>query len=72
MRWFFEVALIGISSIWKWLVASVVVVGALALLRRIPFPTIPGAWRIAPYAIGTSAAFWTIQRVVASLERGAA
>lgn len=29
MRWFFEVALIGISSIWKWLLASVVIVGAL-------------------------------------------
>ena len=29
MRWFFEVALIGISSIWKWLLASVVVVGAI-------------------------------------------
>ena len=29
MRWFFEVALIGITSVWKWLLASVVVVGAL-------------------------------------------
>ncbi len=29
MRWFFEVALIGIASSWKWLLASVVVVGAL-------------------------------------------
>ena len=29
MRWFFEVALIGIANSWKWLLASVVVVGAL-------------------------------------------
>jgi hypothetical protein len=49
----------------------VAVVGALALLRRIPFPTVPGAWRIAPYAIGTAAAFWTIQRIITILERSA-
>ena len=29
MRWFFEVAMIGIASSWKWLLGSVVVVGAL-------------------------------------------
>jgi hypothetical protein len=49
----------------------VIVVGALALLRRLPFPTVPGAWRIAPYAIGTAAAFWTIQRVITTIDRSA-
>ena len=29
MRWFYEVASIGVVSIWRWLLASVVVVGAL-------------------------------------------
>ncbi len=46
------------------------VVGALALLRRLPLPTVPGAWRIAPYAIGTAAAFWTIERIIITVQRG--
>jgi hypothetical protein len=45
------------------------VVGILAGLRRLPLPTVPGAWRVAPYAIGTAAAFWTIERLVATVQR---
>ena len=31
-------------------------------------PPLPeGAWRIAPYAIGSAAAYWTIQRVVSTV-----
>ncbi len=49
----------------------VAAVAALALLQRLPLPAVPGGWRIAPYAIGTTAAFWTIERVLVStrLER---
>lgn len=45
----------------------VAVAGALATLRRLPISLPQGAWRLAPYSIGTVAAFWTIQRVVASI-----
>jgi len=47
------------------------VIAALAALRRLPLTLPEGAWRLAPYSIGSLAAFWTIQRVVASLSRGA-
>ena len=39
----------------------------LAGLARWPLPLPRGAWRLAPYSIGTLAAFWTIQRVVDSV-----
>lgn len=38
----------------------------IAGLRRVPI-SIPGAWRLAPYAIGSVAMFWTIQRVASML-----
>jgi hypothetical protein len=49
----------------------VAVVAALAALRRLPLPTPQGAWRLAPYAIGTVAAYWTIQRVVSAVSTSA-
>jgi hypothetical protein len=49
----------------------VAVVAALAALRRIPLDFPEGAWRLAPYSIGALAAFWTLQRVVASVSEGA-
>ena len=45
----------------------VAVASALATLRRLPLSLPQGAWRLAPYSIGTVAAFWTIQRVVTSI-----
>jgi hypothetical protein len=42
----------------------VAVVAALAALRRLPLLLPEGAWRLAPYSIGTLAAFWTIERLV--------
>lgn len=50
-----------------------VAVVALALggIRRIPVTPPRGAWRLAPYAIGGLAAFWTIQRIVLMLPPGA-
>lgn len=48
-----------------------VVLSALALLRwfggRLSISAPAGAWRIAPYAIGSIAAFWTIERVASFL-----
>lgn len=41
-----------------------VVVSGMALFRRLPLSAPLGAWRVAPYAIGSLAAFWTIQRVM--------
>ena len=41
-----------------------VVVSVMALFRRLPVQAPQGAWRVAPYAIGSVAAFWTIQRVM--------
>ena len=41
-----------------------VVVSVMALFRRLPLQAPQGAWRVAPYAIGSVAAFWTIQRVM--------
>jgi len=43
------------------------VVSVMALFRRLPLQAPQGAWRVAPYAIGSVAAFWTIDRVVSFL-----
>jgi len=40
-----------------------VVLSLIALLKRLPLTAPAGAWRVAPYMIGSLAAFWTIQRV---------
>ena len=40
-----------------------VVLGVIALLKRLPVSAPQGAWRVLPYSIGSIAAFWTIQRV---------
>jgi len=52
-----------------------VVLGIMALVRhlcrRLSLSAPAGAWRIAPYAIGSIAAFWTIQRVMSFLPFGA-
>ena len=40
-----------------------VALGLIALLRRLPLTAPQGAWRLLPYAIGSVAAFWTIERV---------
>ncbi len=44
-------------------IAVAVTIGA--ILRRIAVPWPAWAWRLPAYAIGTIAAFWTIQRVTA-------
>jgi len=44
-----------------------VVLALLALLRRLPVTLPQGAWHILPYAIGSIAAFWTIDRVMSYL-----
>ena len=44
-----------------------VVVSLIAMLRRVPFTVPQGSWRVLPYAIGSVAAFWTIERVVSFL-----
>ena len=49
----------------------VAVVAALVALRRLPLTVPQSAWRLAPYSIGALAAFWTLQRVVASVSEGA-
>jgi len=41
-----------------------VVLALMALARRLPISAPTGAWRVAPYGIGSLAAFWTIQRVM--------
>jgi hypothetical protein len=40
------------------------VLSVMALFRRLPLAAPAGAWRVAPYAIGSMAAFWTIDRVM--------
>jgi len=53
-------------------IAFVAVVAlALAAIRRIPVTPPRGAWRLAPYAIGGLASFWTIQRLVGMFSLGA-
>ena len=44
-----------------------VVLGLIALLKRLPITAPQGSWRVLPYAIGSVAAFWTIERVVSFL-----
>jgi hypothetical protein len=46
------------------LVFIAVVLGLMALLSRLPLTAPKGAWRVLPYAIGSVAAFWTIERVM--------
>jgi hypothetical protein len=41
-----------------------VVLSLIALLKRLSLTAPAGAWRVAPYTIGSLAAFWTIQRVM--------
>jgi hypothetical protein len=40
-----------------------VVLSLMAVLKRLPLTVPQGAWRLLPYAIGSVAAFWTIERV---------
>jgi len=40
-----------------------IVLSLMALLSRLPLTAPKGAWRMLPYAIGSVAAFWTIERV---------
>jgi len=42
----------------------VVVLSLIALLKWVPFTAPQGAWRLLPYAIGSVAGFWTIERVM--------
>ena len=35
----------------------------MAVLRRVPVGMPAGSWRLVPYFIGCTAAFWTVQRV---------
>jgi hypothetical protein len=48
-----------------------VVVSVLAVVRHIPVAKTRHAWKLAPYALGSIAAFWTIERVTAALQLGA-
>jgi hydrogenase/urease accessory protein HupE len=43
------------------------VLSLVALLRRLPLTAPQSAWRVLPYSIGGVAAFWTIERVAASI-----
>ena len=43
-----------------------IVILVLAALRRLPVRWPEAAWRAAPYAIGSLAAYWTIERLVSS------
>jgi len=44
-----------------------VMLGLFAILKWLPFTAPQGSWRVLPYAIGSVAAFWTIERVVSFL-----
>ena len=44
-----------------------VVLGLIALLKRLPITVPQGAWRLLPYSIGGVAAYWTIDRVISFL-----
>jgi hypothetical protein len=44
-----------------------VVLGLIALLKRLPLSAPQGSWRLLPYSIGGVAAFWTIDRVMSIL-----
>jgi hypothetical protein len=41
-----------------------VVLALIAVFRRLPVSWPGGSWRLMPYAIGSIAAFWTMQRIV--------
>ncbi|MGR8922040.1 MAG: HupE/UreJ family protein [Gammaproteobacteria bacterium] len=43
------------------------VLAVMAVFRRLPLSAPRGAWRVAPYAIGSVAAYWTIERVLSFL-----
>ncbi|MCH7570205.1 MAG: HupE/UreJ family protein [Deltaproteobacteria bacterium] len=45
------------------------VIGVMVLLRRLPLTLPTGAWRVAPYAIGSVAAFWTLSPKAAATAR---
>ena len=45
-----------------------VVFGMLTALRRLPLPTTSAARRFFPYAVGSVAAFWVIQRVAVAFQ----
>jgi hydrogenase/urease accessory protein HupE len=47
------------------LVFIAAVFGAAGIVRQIPIPTPSWSWRVAPYAIGTVAMFWVIERTAA-------
>jgi len=49
----------------------VVVVALLEVLRRFPLPVPEGARRLVPYAIGATAAFWTVERVASFIQLSA-
>ncbi len=42
-----------------------------AVLHRLPFRLPQGSWRVMSYAIGSAAAFWTIDRVVSIVQTAA-
>jgi hypothetical protein len=48
-----------------------VVLGTVAALHRLPLRLPQGSWRAMPYAIGSAAAFWTIDRVVSIFQAAA-
>ena len=56
---------VGVESGQILFVSGVLVVAA--ALRRIPFAWPAESWRLVPYAIGSAAAFWTIERVATFL-----
>jgi hypothetical protein len=43
----------------------IVVLLLMAAFRRMPVSWPQGSWRLMPYAIGSIAAFWTVERVAA-------
>jgi hypothetical protein len=45
-----------------------VVLGLIAILKRLPISAPQGAWRLMPYSIGGLAAYWTIDRVMAIVQ----
>jgi len=49
----FIVAILSIMALRRWLV------------RRAAIPQPAWAWRVAPYSIGSVAAFWMVQRIAA-------
>jgi hypothetical protein len=48
-----------------------VVISVMVLFRRLPWQAPQGSWRVVPYAIGSMAAFWTIQRVMSFMPMAA-